>query len=226
MSLLPGRRPPNRRSASSGDLGHAGCGLRCRREARSGPCREPRPSRSGGISGWGGRGRIVPTLRLRRHGDDHKTIEILLLRYQLAVLQRQLAATGKRPRPDWADHAIIALLVSLVPKAPRAGLRLVTPDTILRCHRDLLRRRWAKKQGPSSCTDFSAPSGRSRIDAGRVRRRRGGRSKVADSDQREGRAETPDTALSGAAVTTVDADTLCTPALLRSGDFSLTRHGG
>ena len=95
--------------------------------------------------------RIVAALRLWWRGDDHKTIEILLLRHQLAVLQRQLAATGKRPRPDWADRAIIALLVGLVPKARRAGLRLiVTPDTILRWHRDLLRRRWAKKSRPKN----------------------------------------------------------------------------
>jgi hypothetical protein len=95
--------------------------------------------------------RIVPALGLWRRGDDHKTIEILLLRHQLADLQRRLAASGKRPRPDWADRAIIALLVVLVPKARRAGLRLfVTPDTILRWHRDLLRRRWAKKPRPKN----------------------------------------------------------------------------
>ena len=89
--------------------------------------------------------RIVPTLRLWWRGDDHKTIEILLLRQQLAVLQRQLAASGKRPRPNWADRAMIALLLGLVPKARRAGLSLiVTPD------RDLLRRRWAKKSRPKN----------------------------------------------------------------------------
>ena len=64
--------------------------------------------------------RITPTLRLWWRGDDQKTIEILLLRHQLAVLQRQLAASGKRPRPDWADRAMIALLLGLVPKARRA----------------------------------------------------------------------------------------------------------
>jgi hypothetical protein len=74
--------------------------------------------------------RIVPALGLWQRGDDHKTVEILLLRHQLADLQRQLAETGKRPRPDWADRAIIALLVGLIPKARRVGLRLfVTPDT-------------------------------------------------------------------------------------------------
>ncbi|MEZ0112327.1 putative transposase [Catenulispora sp. EB89] len=95
--------------------------------------------------------RIVPALGLWRRCDDHKTIEILLLRHQLAALQRQLVSVGRRPRPDWADRAVIALLVSLVPKARRAGLRLiVTPDTILRWHRDLLRRRWAKKSRPKN----------------------------------------------------------------------------
>jgi putative transposase len=95
--------------------------------------------------------RIVSTLRLWRRGGDHKAIEILLLRHQLAVLRRQLAATGKRPRPDWADRAVIALLLGLVPKARRAALRVfVTPDTVLRRHRDLLRRRWAKKSRPKN----------------------------------------------------------------------------
>ena len=95
--------------------------------------------------------RIATALRLWRRGDDHKTVEILLLRHQLAVLQRQLAATGKRPRPDWAERAIIALLIVLAPKARRAGLRLfVTPDTIQRWHRDLLRRRWADKSRPKN----------------------------------------------------------------------------
>lgn len=95
--------------------------------------------------------RIVPALGLWRRGDDHKTVEILLLRHQLAVLQRQLAAAGRRPRPDWADRAIIALLLGLVPKGRRAGLRLfVAPDTILRWHREPLRRRWAKKSRPKN----------------------------------------------------------------------------
>ena len=84
----------------------------------------------------------VPALGLWQRGDDHKTIEILLLRHQLAILQRQLASAGRHPRPDWADRVIIALLVGLMPRARRAVLRLfVTPDTIQRWHRNLLRRR-------------------------------------------------------------------------------------
>jgi transposase InsO family protein len=55
-------------------------------------------------------------------GDDGKTIEILL-RHQLAVLQRQLTATGKRPKLNWADRAVIALLHRLISKARRVSDR-------------------------------------------------------------------------------------------------------
>jgi hypothetical protein len=78
-----------------------------------------------------------------------KDAEILVLRYQLAVLQRQQA---RRPGLTWADQAFIASLTRVIPKARRAGLRLlVTPDTVLRWHRDLLRRRWAAKSRAGRC---------------------------------------------------------------------------
>src|ERR1019366_3556135 len=43
-----------------------------------------------------------------------------------------------RPKLTWADRALFATLLSVIPKARRQGLRLlVTPDTILRWHREL-----------------------------------------------------------------------------------------
>src|SRR5580700_3334094 len=49
-------------------------------------------------------------------------------------------------RLDWADRALLATLLAVIPKARRHGLRLlVTPDTILRWHRDIVRRRWAAR---------------------------------------------------------------------------------
>jgi len=67
----------------------------------------------------------------------------LILRHQLAVLQRQ---QPRRLRLNWADLALLATLLSVVPKARRHGLRLlVTPDTIVRWHRDIVRRRWAAR---------------------------------------------------------------------------------
>ena len=82
-------------------------------------------------------------LRLSRREEAWKTAEILLLRHQLAVMQRR---QPRRPNLDWADRALLAILLSVIPKARRHGLRLlVTPDTILRWHRDIIRRRWAAR---------------------------------------------------------------------------------
>jgi hypothetical protein len=64
---------------------------------------------------------------LRIRSDTTKEVEILVLRHQLAVLQRRTS----RPRMDWTDRAVIATLARLLPARRRLGL-LVTPSTILR----------------------------------------------------------------------------------------------
>ena len=53
---------------------------------------------------------------------------------------------SRRPNLDCADRALLAALLAVIPKARSHGLRLlVTPDTILRWHRDIVRRRWAAR---------------------------------------------------------------------------------
>ena len=85
--------------------------------------------------------RLMAWLRLARREEAWKVAEILLLRHQLAVLQRQ---QPRRPDLNWADRAFLATLLSVIPKGRRHGLRLlVTPDTILRWHREIVRRRRA-----------------------------------------------------------------------------------
>ncbi|MGH3198923.1 MAG: hypothetical protein ACRDNT_24060, partial [Streptosporangiaceae bacterium] len=85
--------------------------------------------------------RVTSWLRLSRREEAWQTAEILILRHQLAILQRR---QPRHPNLNWADRALLAALLSVVPKARRRGLRLlVTPDTILRWHRDIVRRRWA-----------------------------------------------------------------------------------
>ena len=85
--------------------------------------------------------RLAAGLRLSWREETWKTAEILILRHQLAVLQRR---QPRRPKVNWADRALLAALLGVIPKARRHGLRLVvTPETILRWHREIVRRRWA-----------------------------------------------------------------------------------
>ena|SRR6266567_3063410 len=70
--------------------------------------------------------RAVSWLRLSRREETWKTAEILILRHQLAVLQRR---QPRRPNLTWADRALLVTLLSVIPKARRPGLRLlITPD--------------------------------------------------------------------------------------------------
>ena len=66
-----------------------------------------------------------------------KEAEIAVLRHQIEVLRRQVSRLDLEP----ADRAVLALLSRLVPRT-RWSAFMVTPATILRWHRELVRRRW------------------------------------------------------------------------------------
>ncbi len=87
--------------------------------------------------------RTVSVLGLSRREAWWKDAEILMLRHQLAVALRERPRA--RSRLTWPDRAWLALLAGTLPAGRLAGLRLiVTPATILRWHRDIVRRRRAR----------------------------------------------------------------------------------
>ena len=81
--------------------------------------------------------RLCGWLILLGRSSASKDAELLVLRHEVAVLRR----TSPPPRLDWADRAILAALIRLLPPRLRAH-RLITPGTVLRWHRRLVARRW------------------------------------------------------------------------------------
>jgi putative transposase len=81
--------------------------------------------------------RLAGWMALLARSTASKDAELLVLRQEVAVLRRQ----NPKPRLDWADRAVLAALIRLLPVRLRIR-RLITPGTVLRWHRRLVTRRW------------------------------------------------------------------------------------
>ena len=101
--------------------------------------------------------------------DGSKDLEILVLRHQLRVLQRTAGPPKLRP----IDRVLLAAASRAIPRERWVAF-LVTPATLLRWHRELVRRKWtylgagARDGRPStrkSVRSFSGWPGRTRAGA-------------------------------------------------------------
>jgi putative transposase len=81
--------------------------------------------------------RLFGWVALLAHSGISKDVEILVLRHEVAVLRRQVA----RPKPDWADRAVITALARLLPRHLQLR-RIVTLATLLAWHRRIVKEKW------------------------------------------------------------------------------------
>jgi len=87
--------------------------------------------------------RMLQLLRLFRRDNEELAIEVVMLRHEVAVLRRQVDRPALRP----SDRALLAGLSRLLGRR-RLGRFFVQPETLLRWHRDLVRRRWTYSRRP------------------------------------------------------------------------------
>ncbi len=91
--------------------------------------------------------RTLEILRPQRRDDADLAIEVVMLRHEVAVLRRQVA----RPALDPSDRAILAGFGRLISREKRHRF-FVQPGTLLRWHRDLVRRKWTYPRRPGRPT--------------------------------------------------------------------------
>jgi putative transposase len=72
---------------------------------------------------------------------DEKDIELLVLRHQVKVLQRQV----KRPRLNRLDRVLLAAASRAMTRS-RWSAFVVRPETLLRWHRELVRKKWTYRR--------------------------------------------------------------------------------
>jgi len=83
--------------------------------------------------------RILQLVHLNRRDRDELAIEVVVLRHEVSVLRRQVVRPALRP----SDRALLAGLGRLLDRR-RRGRFFVKPETLLRWHRDLVRRKWTQ----------------------------------------------------------------------------------
>jgi hypothetical protein len=93
---------------------------------------------------------LLEWVRLGQKSESEKTLEILLLRRQLAIVERTLA---KPVRPSRGEKLTLAILAAkLKARTGRTAkelgeiIRIVQPETVLKWHRELIRQKWTQQK--------------------------------------------------------------------------------
>jgi len=93
---------------------------------------------------------LISLVSIGRLSQQEKDLEILLLRHQLAILERKL---DKPVRPNRAEKLTLAVLTARLRLVTRRSasrlrdvIRIVQPETVLKWHRELVRRKWLQKR--------------------------------------------------------------------------------
>ncbi len=91
---------------------------------------------------------LLALIRIGRLSENDKDLEIIILRHQLDVMVRK----QKKPiRPNRVEKATLAILTAKLKHNTKRTIRqlgdvirIVRPETVVRWHRELVRRKWAQ----------------------------------------------------------------------------------
>ena len=97
---------------------------------------------------------LIHLIQIGRTSDHEKELEIMILRYQLAIVERKLQSPL---RPSRAEKLTLTVLLARLKQGTQRPahqlqdiIRIFQPETVLRWHRDLVRRKWTYPQRHSS----------------------------------------------------------------------------
>jgi putative transposase len=90
---------------------------------------------------------LISIVRIGRMSEQEKDLEILILRQQLVILQREQGKPVKTYRTEKMVLAILTAKLKAVTRWStgqlRSDLGIVQPETLLGWHHDLVRRKWS-----------------------------------------------------------------------------------
>jgi hypothetical protein len=109
---------------------------------------------------------LIKLISISRKSDQEKDLEILILRHQLAILERKLDKPARPTRAEKLTLAVLFAKLKQVTNSPanqlREIIRIFQPETVLRWHRELVRRKWTyqhKRKGGRPALDLDDPLG-------------------------------------------------------------------